>query len=196
MNWRLGKLFSRLITLLCAVTIVAACSEGNVPLPASPAGVATFESKYTLGVGDRFRLNVYNEPTVSGLEFGVGADGTVSLPLVGPVPVAGKTIHDAELAIAAKYADGYLANPKVNVDITAYRPFYILGEVKLPGEYPFANGLTVLSAVAKAGGFTYRANQTRVFIRHSSEGAEHEYRIASDTPVLPGDTVRVIERFF
>jgi polysaccharide export outer membrane protein len=90
----------------------------------------------------------------------------------------------------------YLRAPNVSVEVANYRPFFILGEVQRPGTYPYSASLTVLNAVATAGGFTYRANRGRVFIRHANESREHSYPLTIATPVLPGDTVRIGERLF
>lgn len=182
--------------MLAATLLVAACSGSQAPLAASSDGAVVLADAYKLGVGDRFRLNVFNEPSLSGAEYSVNGEGSASLPLIGPVPVGGKTLREAEQTIRDRYANGFLSSPKVNIDITVFRPFYILGEVKNPGEYPYAGGLTLLSAVAKAGGFTYRSDQRRVYVRRAGEGPEKEVLVRSDTPVLPGDTIRILERFF
>lgn len=178
----------------CCMMLTGCMAEP--PLPASTGGAQTLATVYRLGGGDKFKLNVFNEPSLSGGEYTVNGEGEASLPLVGPVKVGGLTMREAEAAIVARYAEGFLSNPRVNIDVVAFRPFYILGEVKEPGEYPYASGMTLLSAVAKAGGFTYRAQRASVYIRHAGAGSEEVVTIAADTPVLPGDTVRVIERIF
>jgi protein involved in polysaccharide export with SLBB domain len=107
-------------------------------------------------------------------------------------------LSTSELAVVIQNAlkNGYITNPQVSVEVLNYRPFYILGEVTKPGEYPFANGLTVLNAVATANGFTYRADTHRVFIKRANETAEHEVDLTTTTPVEPGDTIRIKERLF
>ena len=90
----------------------------------------------------------------------------------------------------------YLRAPSVSVEVANYRPFFILGEVARPGTYPYAVDLTVLNAVATAGGFTYRANEHRVYIRHACQADERAYALTPSTPVLPGDTIRIGERLF
>lgn len=184
-----------LFLFLAAQLFLSACVS-TPPLAGSSAGKISLEDSYKLAPGDKFRLTVYNEAALSGQEFLINGGGEASLPLVGPVPVAGKTTREAEQLITGRYAAGYLNNPRVNVQITEFRPFYILGEVNKPGEYAFATGMTVLKAVARAEGFTYRANQKRVYIKPAGESAERIVELAADTPVLPGDTVRIIERFF
>jgi protein involved in polysaccharide export with SLBB domain len=150
---------------------------------------------YRLDVADKVRLIVYNEPTLSG-EFTVNSDGVLSVPLIGDVKVRGLTTAESITAITEKFADGYLRDPKVSIDVLTYRPFYILGEVTKPGEYPYSNGLTVMNAVATASGFTYRANKGNIFIKHAGEAKENKYKMTPDLVVKPGDTVRVGERYF
>jgi polysaccharide export outer membrane protein len=112
------------------------------------------------------------------------------------VQAGGKTTHELEQAISGRLREGYLVDPKVSVQVIVFRPFYILGEVNQPGEYPSAAGLTVLNAIAIAGGFSYRANRHKVYIRRSNEAKERAYRLTAETRVMPGDTIRIPERFF
>ena len=175
----------------------------QVPAAAGPAAVAAApdspdlgpEFEYHLGAGDRLRVIVFGEQELSG-EFFVSGGGKISFPLIGEVDAAGSTIPQLQKAIEAKLADGYLKQPRVSAEVLNYRPFYILGEVMKPGEYPYTNGLTVLNAVATAEGFTYRANKQKVFIKRATGDAEHEYPLTTATPVEPGDTIRIGERFF
>lgn len=156
--------------------------------------VQTFDERvYQLGVGDRLRVTVFNEVDLSG-EFDVGPAGTVNLPLIGEVVAQGRTIPEVEQAAEELFLQGYLKAPSVSIEVLNYRPFYILGEVNSPGSYPFVNGMTVLNAVALAGGFTYRASEDSVLLKR--EGTASEVSVAVDTPVLPGDVLTVEERFF
>ncbi|MCS0496091.1 polysaccharide export protein [Ancylobacter sp. MQZ15Z-1] len=152
-------------------------------------------AEYTLGTGDQIRLTVFNEPTLSG-EFEIDASGTISIPLIGNVQASGKTPRELEQAITTKLASGYMRDPRVNVEVLKYRPFYIIGEVGKPGEYPYRNGMNLMSAVAVAGGFTYRANDQTVFIRRAGQSQEYSYPATTTTMVYPGDIVRVGERLF
>ncbi len=150
--------------------------------------------EYRLGPGDRLRISVYGEEELTG-EFVVGTTGVVSYPLIGDHPAEGKTV--AEFTETLRTAlQRYVLRPSMSVEVLNYRPFFILGEVQNPGTYPYAGGLNVMNAVATAGGFSYRADTRRVFIKHADEIAEREYALTSTTPVLPGDTVRVAERRF
>lgn len=149
---------------------------------------------YRLGSGDKIRVTVFGEKDLSG-EFDVTGSGKVSLPLIGAVQAAGLTLDEFQSEIGGKLKQGYLTNPKVSAEVLNYRPFYIIGEVDKPGEYPYTNGMNVLNAVAVAGGYTYRANQTQVYITRGGKD-ESQYAASQSVPVLPGDIVRVPERFF
>lgn len=162
---------------------------------AAPQRPAYVGSEYRLGPGDKIRLIVFGEESLSG-QFVVSGNGKVSLPLVGDVDAASLTVGEFQEEVVAALRQGYLKEPRVSAEVLTYRPFYILGEVNKPGEYPYSSGLTVLNAVATAGGFTYRAQTKRVFIRRHSETQEKGYPLASETPVSPGDTIRIGERFF
>jgi polysaccharide export outer membrane protein len=151
--------------------------------------------EYRLGPNDKIRVITYGEESLTG-EFNVSGTGKVSLPLVGEVQAAGKTIAQFQSDVETALRDGYLKDPHVSVEVLTYRPFYILGEVQKPGEYAYSNGLTVKKAVAIANGFTYRANEKRVFIKRADDSAEQEYPLSDTIPVAPGDTIRIKERFF
>jgi polysaccharide export outer membrane protein len=150
---------------------------------------------YRLGVGDKVRLTVFNEPTLSG-EFSISASGLLSLPLVGDLDAVGKGPVEIANLVQNRLGAGYLRDPKVNVEVITYRPFFILGEVKAPGQYPYASGLTVLNAIATAQGFTPRSKRTRVFIRRSGSALEEEFLLTPELRVWPGDTIRLGERYF
>jgi polysaccharide export outer membrane protein len=105
-------------------------------------------------------------------------------------------VLEFQQAVQTSLKDGYIQDPHVSVEVLTYRPYYILGEVQKPGEYPYSNGLSVMNAVATANGFTYRANTKKVFIKRADSSAEEEYPLTSMTPVAPGDTIRVTERYF
>ena len=150
---------------------------------------------YELGPNDRVRLKVYGEPDIAG-EYEIDNTGQISVPLAGHIRAAGLTTKELEHAIAASLAKGIVRDPRVNVEVALYRPYYILGEVKKSGEYPYRLGLTVLDAVASAGGFTYRANEGKVYVRRAGSGAEQIYTLDTPIMVYPGDNIRVPERFF
>lgn len=150
---------------------------------------------YKLGAGDRLKVIVFGEDSLSG-EFEIDGQGMVALPLIGNMKAGGIDVRKFENNIAAQLKEGYLVNPRVSIEVLNFRPFFILGEVKNPGSYPYVNGLTVLNAVALAGGFTHRARTDRVLIRHGNDSKEKEFEAAEDGKVAPGDVLRVTERFF
>ena len=150
---------------------------------------------YTLGSGDQLKLTIFGQEDLSG-EYEVDGNGTISLPLVGDVDVGDKTVNSAETAIEEAYKPDYLVNPRVSIQVLNYRPFYILGEVEEPGSYAYVNGLTVVEAVSIAGGYTYRADKDDVKIVRKTEPEKELIDVQENTRVLPGDTIRVPERFF
>jgi len=173
---------------------LAGCAGSNAPpLPQSartPAGEV-----YKLGLGDKLRVNVYGEPQLSG-EYQVSGNGAVTMPLVGDVPAVGLSARELEAALTARYAAGYLRSPRIAIEVYDFRPYFVLGEVQRPGRYPSTEGQTLLGAIATAGGFTYRANQRRVFIRRVGDTTEYQVDATSDVRIAPGDVIRVGERYF
>jgi polysaccharide export outer membrane protein len=169
------------------------------PLPSTaastPSTAASTAADYVLGPNDRIRLKVYGEPDIAG-EYEIDSTGQVSIPLAGHIRATGLTTKQLERSIASALAKGIVRDPRVNVEIALYRPYYILGEVKKGGEYPYRLGLTVMDAVASAGGFTYRANENKVYLRRSGAGVEETYALDAPIPVFPGDNIRIPERYF
>jgi len=153
------------------------------------------DDRYVLGPTDKLRLTVFGEDSLSG-EYMIGSDGRISLPLIGNIKAAGLTVSQLQDEITTAYKNGYVKDPKISAEVISARPFFILGEVKTPGQYPFVAGLTALNAVATAGGFTYRARTGVVYIRHTNELKEREVNLTPTTPVMPGDTIRIAERWF
>jgi polysaccharide export outer membrane protein len=151
--------------------------------------------EYKLGAGDKLRIIVYGEPTLSG-DYSVSGSGTLSFPLIGDVAAENRTIRQIQNEIELKLSDGYLRKPQVSAEVLTYRPYYILGEVNHPGQYPYTSGLTVLKAVATAAGFTYRAQTKRVYIKRGDQNDEREYNLSATTAVAPGDIIRIKERHF
>jgi protein involved in polysaccharide export with SLBB domain len=176
--------------LRCAIIVFSALLLLAPFFAGAAEGVA-----YRLGTGDKLRVTVYDESTLSG-DFDVNDQGFIGLPLIGQVAVAGKTLAQAEAAITERYGKDYLVNPRVNLQVLNYRPFFILGEVKSPGSYPYQNGMTVVNAVVLAGGYTTRANRDRIYVKRIGAGSAAEKEINEDDVVLPGDIIRVAERFF
>ena len=150
---------------------------------------------YVLGPSDRVRLKVYGEQDITG-EYEVDTNGYISVPLAGRVKAAGLNTRQLEKAVASALSRGLLKDPRVNAEVATYRPFFILGEVKKAGEYPYKSGLTVLDAVASAGGYTYRANEGKVVIRRAGSNVEETIALDAPVPVFPGDNIRIPERYF
>jgi polysaccharide export outer membrane protein len=151
---------------------------------------------YKLDAGDRVAINVFGEENLSG-EYEVDQSGIVSLPLAGRIKVSTLSTQDAERTIAKRLSEGFVSNPNVTVSVVRYRPFYVLGEVARPGGYPFYSGASVLSAVAVAGGYTYRAEKMGVrLLRQGGDGTTQPQRITPGTYIEPGDIVIVPERWF
>jgi polysaccharide export outer membrane protein len=186
-----------LLSILCL--LIASGIGTRFPAPAlaqaQTQAPAPSAATYVLGPNDRIRLKVYGEPDISG-EYEIDAGGQVSIPLAGHLTATGSTTRQLERSIASVLSKGIVRDPRVNVEIAAYRPYYILGEVKKSGEYPYRLGLTVMDAVASAGGFTYRANESKVYLRRAGAGAEEIHALDAPVPVFPGDNIRVPERYF
>jgi polysaccharide export outer membrane protein len=150
---------------------------------------------YKLGAGDKVHVAVFNEANLSG-DFVIGPDGQVTLPLAGPVQAAGLTLPQFQQAVTARLKDGVVQDPSVAVTASDLRPYYILGEVNKPGKYSYTPELTVMNAVATAEGFTYRADMTMVYVRHAADSGEQEMPLTATTAVMPGDTIRITQRYF
>lgn len=147
---------------------------------------------YTLGTGDKLKITVFGEDGLTG-EYEIDGDGLISMALVGEVEARGMTLRAFNKALTAKIGQ-YVKSPRVSAEVINYRPFYIIGEVKTPGQYPYVNGMTVINGVAIAGGYTYRANENEVIVQRAGE----EIYVPADASwqVMPGDTIIVRERFF
>jgi protein involved in polysaccharide export with SLBB domain len=195
------SLLDSVLRVLAATLAASACASGcadpNImsgPQFATRQGQTPVNRIYRLGVGDKLKLSVFGEDNLSG-QFEVNALGQVSLPLIGEMPAKGLAIHEFRERIARKLSDGYLKNPKVTVEMLNYRPIFVHGEVKNGGEFAYKNGISLRDAVAMAGGYTYRANQGYLYIGREGE-PDVAIRTPADVPVLPGDNIRIPERFF
>jgi len=185
---------------LIVITLLGTCAVAQAQVPDASAVAPVTASvspgyEYRLGSGDKIRLIIFGEPDLSG-EFTISGDGLVALPLIREVPAAGLTASELQVKVENAFKEGYLKDPRVSIEVLSFRPFYILGEVNKPGQYPYSNGITVVNAVALASGFSYRANQKKVYIRHAGATAEEEVPLTSTTLVAPGDTIRIAERYF
>jgi polysaccharide export outer membrane protein len=183
------------LALVFALGSFTAMAADQSSAPAAPVSAPSTGAKdYVLGVGDKIQITTFGETDLSGL-FQISATGTISIGLIGDVKAAGLTASQLEQAITRKLADGYMKDPHVSVQVTTYRPFFIVGEVMKPGSYDYVNGMTVINAVAVAGGYTYRADKDGIKLKHIGVNGKEE-PVTEATPVYPGDVVTVPERFF
>ncbi|MFK5894210.1 MAG: polysaccharide biosynthesis/export family protein [Pseudomonadota bacterium] len=149
--------------------------------------------KYTLSTGDEIRILVYGERDLT-LKIKVDDDGIISYPFLGNILIKGLSLGEVESKIRSGLKDGYLRNPNVNVSIIEYRPFFVNGQVKRPGAFPFQPGITVHKAITIAGGFTERASENSIYVIHNN--STKKIKINKDDRIKPGDTLSVEESFF
>jgi protein involved in polysaccharide export with SLBB domain len=215
-HWAVVPFFAVLVGLGLRTTEVKAQSQVGLPAPSAQSSIPSAAVKpsqpvpvaapipnagpqdenYKLGSGDKVRMIVYGENDLGG-EYLIDGGGAVQLPLLGQLPAAGMTIHDFEGAVGKKFvAEGYLKDPRVSVEVENYRPFYIIGEVRVPGQYPYVNGMNALNAVALAGGYTYRAADSTIYLRRNGSSKEEKDPADQTTKISPGDIIRVDERIF
>jgi polysaccharide export outer membrane protein len=152
-------------------------------------------TEYRLSAGDSVLVTVFGHEDLSG-EFDINGANVISMPLIPEIEAAGLTVNELEAAIVDALKPDYLKNPSVSVDVTNFRPFYIIGEVASPGSYPYSNKMTVVNAVALAGGFTYRAKKNKAVIKRTEGAASTEIEAEMDTMIEPGDVIEIRERFF
>jgi polysaccharide export outer membrane protein len=162
---------------------------------AAPSGGPTGHEPYILDTGDRLRVFVYGQPNLSRL-YVVDQVGNIAVPLIGSVRARGRTTVELERTIRAQLGRDYVKDPQVTVDIAQNRPFFILGEVRLPGQYPYVSGMTIEQAVAIGGGYTERASQRSYRITRKLGALVDQIEAPGDYTLCPGDTVFVYERFF
>lgn len=187
---------SKLLGASAAVLITMALGGCGGSIP--PMGNAAYQAvEYRLASGDELDITVFGEQSLS-KKYVVSSNGDISFPLIGDMPVVGMTVGQLQDKLVASLSEGYLNDPRVTAEVLNYRPFYILGEVQRPGKFPFSDDLTVIQAAALAGGFTYRADRSRVFIQRADTGAEETYDLKDGKSVFvaPGDTIRFGERIF
>jgi protein involved in polysaccharide export with SLBB domain len=184
---------------LAAALVLSSCGIGSSLGPASledqQARAQAATTTPRLQAGEKVRITVFGEASLSG-DYEIDQSGFVSLPLAGTIKAAGFTQPELEQELAKKFRSEYLRNPKVTVTLVSLRPFYIVGEVEKPGEYPYKSGLNVLTALALAGGATYRGSRSAVYIQRVGESGMREYPLSSSVMILPGDLIRVPERYF
>ena len=181
---------------LIAVVVTALALSGCMQTSASvTTSYAPVDEPYRLDAGDRLRVVVFGQEGLTNT-YAVGASGAITMPLIGSVPARGLTPAELAAAITARLKKGYLREPYVAAEVETYRPFFILGEVAAPGQYPFVPNMTVESAVAIAGVFTPRAERKAIKLTRVNEGGAAQAIVPPGTFLKPGDTIAVAERWF
>lgn len=187
---------AKFAALAAIVAGLSACSpQLNEARIANVTPAAPADGSYRLGGGDKISVTIFGDNSISG-EYAVDPDGSIALPLVGRVPVAGRTPAETEAAVADAVKNGIVEDPRVSVAVVQYRPFYVVGEVARPGAYAFYNGFTVLNALALAGGQTYRADLRNISIIRQANGNGDATPAKSVASIEPGDVIIVPERHF
>ncbi len=188
-----ARFFYALSLSLLGVGTLAGCAGGAPPLAADPYAAPL----YRLVASNQLRITVFGEEALS-KNYTVTSAGDISFPLLGDIPAAGKTPQEFTAFLTEQLSNGYLTDPRINVEVLNYPPVYILGEVSRAGDFKYRPELTALQAIALAGGFTYRADKSRIFIRRAGSDNEFTYELDQGRAVyvLPGDTIRVGERYF
>jgi polysaccharide export outer membrane protein len=173
----------------------AAASAPYDAYAAAPSAPVRYDAGYRLDAGDKLRVVVYGQEGLTNT-YTIDASGSITMPLIGQVPARGRSPASLAAEITAKLRNGYIREPSVAVEIDSYRPFFILGEVQAPGQYPYVPNMTVESAIAIAGGFSPRARRDLVTLTHADANGVARYVVPLGTALGPGDTVQVGERWF
>lgn len=215
MTRKVGNAFSMsrrglLVGAIGAVAL-AACDTDNTPIVADDTealqygagagmpgagGGAADSGSYRLNPGDKMRIIVYGQNHLTG-DYTLDNAGTLSFPLAGQVKASGMTPGELERALKSKLDPDYIRGASVSVEIASKRPFYIIGEIRNPGSYPYVSGISVFNAVALAGGYTYRARENSFYIKRTDNTGKIVRVLAdSNTVIRPGDTIQVRERYF
>jgi polysaccharide export outer membrane protein len=168
-----------------------AAAPAAYPAPPKPV----YDAPYRLDAGDRLRVVVFGQEGLTNT-YAIDAGGSITMPLIGAVGARGRTPAGLAAEISAKLRNGFIREPSVAVEVETYRPFFILGEVAAPGQYPYVPNMTVESAVAIAGGFSPRAKRDSVTLTHTDNAGSSRTLVPLGTPINPGDTVLIGERWF
>jgi polysaccharide export outer membrane protein len=187
-TWR-QCFFSLLISLLWTSCLLAQePATDTKPEPLSAAG-------YKLGPRDQIRVSVFNQADLTG-DYVLDGEGRFSMPLIGTVAAAGLTPEEVAARIIDRLKPDYLVNPRVSVEVSNYRPYFLVGEVKTTGSFAYVEGISYLTAIAMAGGYSYRAKKDVVFVTRAGTEESEELKLDVNEKVQPGDIIRVAERFF
>jgi len=179
-------LIAALMTLMLAGLL-----QAQEPVPESTAG----DTGYQLGPRDRVSITIFNQLDLSG-EYELDGDGRFSMPLIGVVDASGLTPVELEVLLVKRFKPDYLVNPRISIEVRNYRPYFLIGEVQSTGSFPYVSGITYLTAIAMAGGYTYRGKKGSVYVIHGNDPEQEEIKLDVNEKVRPGDIIRVAERLF
>ncbi len=185
----------RSLVSLCLLGLSLALGACATTPPYSADFDADPNAPYTLASGDRLRIIVFGQDSLSN-SYAVDGSGHISMPLIGPVVAQGETTMSLARKIEARLRNGYIRDPHVSIEVEAFRPFFVLGEVATPGQYPYVSGMTAETAVAIAGGFTPRAYKDKVDLTRLIDGRSFTISVPILYLIKPGDTIVVRERYF
>lgn len=188
-----GRIAAGLIAFWGLAACVSGATIQNEITPEMLEAQPAYE--YRLAPGDALNVEVFGQPQLSG-DTAVDNLGMATLPLIGAVQADGLTIPEFADAVEDKLSPDYVIDPTVRIQVTNYRPYFIFGEVGNPGQYPYVAGMTVMRAIVIAGGFTDRSNTRSVYITRAGTSGSERVQLTPATPLLPGDTVEIRERFF
>ena len=186
-----------LLCLLLILPFAPVWAQDNAPAEVDSAayGAQDFASTYKLDSGDKIKISVFNHEDISG-EFQLDADGRFSMPLLGSIDADGLTPMELEALLVDELKPDYLVNPRVFIQVLNARVYYLIGEALGTGPFPYVPGMSYLTAIAKSGGFTYRAKKDYVYVIRADDPEQEEIKLSIDENVQPGDIIRVAERLF
>ena len=183
----------RLLLVICTLLISSLSWAQDDPAEITDSAVT--DISYRLDAGDKLQIDVFNQADLTG-EYTLDANGRFTMHLIGKVRAKDLTPTELEALLVSKLKPDYLVNPRVSVRVQNFRPFYIIGEVKSPSSYAYVNGMTYLTAVAIAGGYTYRAKKSHVYVVRGDDAEREEIKLDVSEKVRPGDIIRIAERMF
>ena len=180
----------RTVSLMLLLAVAASVAAQDMPVLDE-----SDSSGYKLGPRDQVYVTVFNQADLTG-EYVLDGDGRFSMPLIGIVDAAGLTLMELEELLVGRYKPDYLVNPRISIEVRNYRPYYLIGEVRSTGNFPYVEGITYLTAIAMAGGYSYRAKKNVVYVIRGNDPDQEEVKLDVNEKVQPGDIIRVAERLF
>lgn len=194
MTWRRARSGS-VILLLLSVFMGSLCAQQPPPPDTSIPALSASDSTYELDAGDQIKINVYNQPDLSG-DYQLDGSGQILMPLIGRISAKGLTAAQLEAKLVGRLKPDYLINPRIFIQVVTYRPYYLIGEVQNTGAFPYLAGMTYMTAIANAGGYTYRGKKDYVYVIRADDPDQEEIKLSVEEIVQPGDIIRVKERLF